>query len=131
MYAFLINGFARRLGAVALAYGTLCASACSATDAPVEPDTTCFIEGRSGPGGTLSLEAVLEAGATGFAGSYRLSVETAGASGRSASVQAGTIRLEAREHRGVGLLKLTDDQDDVVARLIVRSVTGKECVAQY
>lgn len=131
MGTFRNHGFARRLGTVALVYGTLCASACGATDAAVEPVTACFIEGRSGAGGTFTLEAVLEAGVEGFEGNYRLSVETAGAGGRSASVQAGNIRLAAGERRGLGLVAVTADQADVTARLTARSVTGEECVARY
>lgn len=131
MDAVRSHGFGHRLGSVALIYATLCVSVCGATTAAVEPDMSCFIEGRSGAGGTLTLEAVLEAGAAGFDGSYRLSVETAGAGGRSASVQAGNIRLAAGERRGLGLVAVTAGEADVTARLIARSVTGQECVARY
>jgi hypothetical protein len=90
----------------------------------------CAIEKRSSDG-MLVLDASLEAGATGFEGRYRFSIQTAGHAGQSTSVQSGQVRLDPGERKGVGTVAIRLAGTRVDAQLIVRGTDGTACTARY
>lgn len=95
-----------------------------------ETPMTCMIESHES-GGTLVLQAVLQAGTTEFIGEYRLSIQSTGRAGQSRSLQSGQVHLKPTERKALGTVSVVATGMNVAAELLARSADGHECVAHY
>lgn len=119
-----------RRGAVCLSFllaGPAAGPAAPASDAPM----TCAILDRPADGGTVLLEAVLEAGTDAVDGRYQFSIRSVGKAGQSVSLQSGQFRAAPGERKSLGIVTVSAVDMAVEARLVVQSAAGVECAVQY